>query len=426
MGPMFRFPDYDVTDDQLFDSSDFIPPELTTSELADRASLFAKYVSLEPSEELIRSATREAKAIRKAQIYIAEKGLDRKAAAQGTQLEFVANDAGYVHKVEEHRRKQRAVLARLYPSHQQIDSARRSLENTRSRIKLLRTALYDQTDALGKLGDAAGLLLLVADHIEVLCAICAQSCTASSGSFSSSDDDAGRSRCIPRSDETRLFSMPNVPGQYRIRYLRKCWTRAADALAAAVALSGFLASQLTKNGETELVPGIESKGRPSLSLFDLPGGLTVMFRSGALQRMENEAKNMREKVLAWHSRQRKFLSRVRKELSKARETVSEQDKELGELRRTLLTEEFSNTKKRVESQREKQTEEQNEETQSTKQKVEEEDEESNKMCLNDEDDEDNSSQADSELSVHSLTQLDPHDRLLLDQTTGAENAIVVS
>lgn len=238
------------------------------------------------------------------------------------------------------RRRQRVVLARLYPSSVSLQPILANIADMRKKLSMFRKAIRDQTLALAKLNDASNLLLLIADHVQILTSCYANSCTSSSSDWSS-DDDAVRVGCLGRSEESRSpIYLSSVPANYRVRYLRRCWGFASDALVAAVDFSSYLSCQLERDGQTQLVPGIEGLSRPSMSLFELPGGLTVVFRSEMLQKMANDAKEMREIVGVWQLKQRKFISRIRKDMGRLRKSIGQQEIVVCGLRQKLLAEEF--------------------------------------------------------------------------------------
>lgn len=254
----------------------------------------------------------------------------------------VAEGRDQVRTAEDMVNQQRMILAMLYPRHGTLDPVLKTLAHSRRRMQTLRRAIRDQSLALGKLDDAGNLLLLIADHVELLNSCYVNSCTSSVASDWSSDEEAVRVGCLGRGEELRsMVYLSSVPGNYRIRYLRKCWGYAGEALAAAVDLSSYLSVQLEREGRRELVPGIEVQARPTMGLIEFPGGLTFIFRGDILQKMGAEAKRMREVVLGWQRKQRKFVGRIRRDLSRMRKKAALQEAKLEELRQVLLSEEFA-------------------------------------------------------------------------------------
>lgn len=319
-----------------------------------RLNLLAEYLALQPSSTMRRTFAKEESATRVAgrlatrlnlsrELQLAEspseKTLIDTALIKCTQR--VAAAQNNVQDAEDLLKRQRSILATLYPRHPSLDPILHSLSQLRRRTQTLRKAIRDQSQALAKLTDASNLLLLISNHVELLHTYYANSCMSSSSDWSS-DDEVARGGCLGKSDECRsIIYLSSVPGNYRVRYLRKCWGYAAEALEAAVDLSSYLAVQLERQGRTELVPGIEAQSRPSMALLELPGGLTFIFRSDLLQKMSEEAKSMREKVQAWQRKQRKFVARIRRDLSRTRNKASTQEAKLAELRQTLMAEEFA-------------------------------------------------------------------------------------
>lgn len=321
----------------------------------NRVTLLSEYLALQPSQAMCRAADRESSACRAVDRLATRLSLTRELDLEDTPSEKnlvdtalakcsqrIADGMDTLRSAEDLRQQQHCILGMLYPNHPLLDPVQNALTDTRKRVTTLRRAIRDQTQALAKLTDAANLLLLISDHVEILNSCYASSCTSSSSDWSS-EDDAVKVGCLGKgADDSRsLIFISSVPGNYRIRYLRKCWGFAADSLAGAVDLSSFLSRQLERDGKTELVPGIDQQARPSMSLFELPGGLTLFFRSDLLQKMSSDAKAMRETVQSWELRQRKFLGKIRRDLSKSRKKVAVHEAKLAELRRTLLSEEFS-------------------------------------------------------------------------------------
>lgn len=321
-----------------------------------RLNLLAEYLALQPSSTMRHTFAKEESATRVAsrlatrlnlsrELQLAESPSEKRlvdtALIKCTQR--VAAGQNNVRTAEDLLKRQRSILAALYPRHPTLDPVLHSLSQLRRRIHTLRKAIRDQSQALTKLTDASNLLLLISNHVELLHTYYANSCMSSSSDWSS-DDEVTRGGCLGRSDECRsVIYLSSVPGNYRVRYLRKCWGYAAEALEAAVDLSSYLAVQLERQGRTELVPGIEAQSKPSMALLELPGGLTFIFRSDLLQKMSEEAKSMREKVQAWQQKQQKFVGRIRRDLSRTRKKAGTQEAKLAELRQTLLTEEFADS-----------------------------------------------------------------------------------
>lgn len=323
----------------------------------NRVTLLSEYLALQPSQASHRAAVKESASCRAAdrlaarlnrarELELVESPSEKKLVdnALAKCKKEVADGIDSMRSSDDLRQQQQCILAMLYPNHPVLDPVLVALSDIRRRNSMLRRAIRDQTQALAKLNDASNLLLLISDHVEILSSCCANSCSSSSSSDWSSEDDAVRVGCLGRGDDSRaLIFISSVPGNYRIRYLRKCWGFAADALSAAVDLSSYLARQLQHEGRSELVPGIEVQARPSMSLFELPGGLTFFFRSDLLQKMASDAKEMREAVQVWQLRQRKFLSRVRRDLSKTKRRAAAHEARLAEARRALLSEEFADS-----------------------------------------------------------------------------------
>lgn len=324
-----------------------------------RLHLLSEFLALQPSAAMCRAAEKEETACRVADRLASRLTRSRDLQVEETPSEKMLIDSALAkcsHRVavgmdtvrtaEDLVKQQRVILAMLYPSHSLLDPVLQALVELRKRNHSLRKAIRDQTQALAKLSDASNLLLMISDHVQLVLSCYAHSCTSSSssGDWSSEDGESVRVGCLGRSEDSRsMIYISSVPGNYRIRYLRKCWGFAAEALSAAVALSSYLSRQLEREGQSELVPGIEAQARPTLSLFELPGGLTFVFRSDLLQKMLNDAKTMREVVESWYLRQRKFISRVRKDLSRSRKKVAQFESKLADLRRTLLSEEFADS-----------------------------------------------------------------------------------
>lgn len=319
-----------------------------------RLNLLAEYLSLQPSSTMRHSFAKEESATRVAgrmatrlnlsrELQLAESPSEKRlldnALIKCTQR--VAVGRNNVRNTEDLLKRQRSILATLYPAHPSLDLVLQTLSHLRRRTHTLRKAIRDQSDALAKLTDASNLLLLISNHVQLLNTCYANSCTSSSSDWSS-EDEMTRAGCLGRSDECRsVIYLSGVPGAYRVRYLRKCWGYAAEALEAAVDLSSYLAVQLERQGRTELVPGIEAQSKPSMALLEFPGGLTFIFRSDLLQKMSEEAKSMREAVQGWQRKQRKFIGRIRRDLSRTRKKAGLQEAKLAELRQTLLAEEFA-------------------------------------------------------------------------------------
>lgn len=330
-------------------------PLISAHSDSNRLSLLAEYLALQPSPALCRATERDEQAAQIATLFAARLSLARDMQLPETPSEAKVADltlekcilraesaSESLRDAEDRKMRQRAILALLYPTHPVLNPILHAVSDLRRRIATLRKAMRDQTLALAKLSDAANLLMLISDHIQILNSCYGDSCPSSSSEWSS-EDDAPRISCLGRvSDERRApIYISSVPANYRLRYLRKCWALAAQALTSAVALSSFIARHLERVGQTELVPGIESMSRPSLSLFELPGGLLFIFRSGLLQKMSTDSKTMRESVRVWQGRQRKFITRIGRDLAKARKSCAQYDAKLADLRRNLLVEEFS-------------------------------------------------------------------------------------
>lgn len=330
---------------------------LRPEDLSTRISLLAEYLSLQPSAALLKAAAAEEASVRTARLFADRineaRFLDLTESPSETRLldHALAKCAVNAHKpthsakIAQHMTgRQRTILSQLYPSHPMLFDTIDALEDVHRRIALLSAAMDDQSLALTKLADAANLLTLIADHVEILCTTYANSCLSSSSDDCSSEEDPmSRTSCLGRGrDDPRVpMYITSVPANYRIRYLRKCWSFAAEALSTAVHLSTYLERSLEREGKPTLVPGIEAQSKPSLTLFELPGGLTVILRSETLHRMSNEAKRMRELVHSWQARQRRFLARLQRDLAKAQSNVSGYEGKLAELRQSLLVNEFA-------------------------------------------------------------------------------------
>lgn len=337
------------------------PPSPLPSQDPARHQLAATYLSLQPSPALRKATQREQAACEAADrlasrltltrdLHLEETPSERKLIDSALQkcTQRVALGRDTLKTAADLASQQRRILATLYPSHPSLDPVLDAIADVKKRIHTLKKALRDQTQALTKLNDASNLLLMITDHVELVLQCYANSCTASSssGEWSSDDGESGRVGCLGRSDDSRsMIYISSVPGNYRIRYIRKCWGYAAEALASAVALSSYLSRQLEREEQTELVPGLEAQAKPTMSLFELPGGLTFVFRSDFLQKMRNDSKDMREAVESWYLRQQKFIARVRKDLAKSRKKVKQHEVNLAELRSTLLADEFSDSLK---------------------------------------------------------------------------------
>ncbi|PXF48323.1 hypothetical protein BWQ96_01783 [Gracilariopsis chorda] len=286
------------------------------------------------------------------------------------------------------------LFAQLYPTHPRIRPLLAALATRRDRLLLLRGAFRDQRAAIAKLDDGANLLLLVSEHIALLISCYSthsSSCTSSSASSScaSLQQTASRLWCMskPRQDqlacddEESAHSADNlllaqqeeqsqvapppspphvqqrqasdhvrptlslvIPRNYKAKYLRKCSLLAADALSSAVDLSSFLAQQLHTRGQHLLVPDIHMLCRPCLSIVDLPGGFTLIFRSELLQRMAEEALRMRRQVFEWRRKQVAFCLKLRKNLAACRKSMQRELMALMDVRMELALQEFgSNT-----------------------------------------------------------------------------------
>lgn len=108
----------------------------------------------------------------------------------------------------------------------------------------------------------------------------------------------------------------------------------------AVEMSSFLKVQCEKEGTNQLVPGIEKETKWNAGLVELWGGVTLVFRSDALKNMAEEATRMREAVMNWGRRQRKFVVKVRRELARTKKKLLLIDEKVVQIRKSLLLEEF--------------------------------------------------------------------------------------
>lgn len=256
-----------------------------------------------------------------------------------------------VRRTDELLQRRAIILHQLYPVHSALSPVLTERTRVMRRQHLLKSSLRDHKTAMKKLRDGANLLLLVADHARVLancygsCCSFASVCSGSeqSGSDFGSEDDVVRGGCLGgrNSDESRRsMFISSVPSTFRIRYLRKCWGYAADALAAAVECSTFLLRELERLGQKELIAGLEAQCRRCMWLLELPGGLTVLFRTDSLLKMANQARVMRSDALQWYDRLRAFVLKMRKEHAKGKRKLSALDDRLVDLRQDLLAEEF--------------------------------------------------------------------------------------
>lgn len=318
-----------------------------------RLALAAKYLALKLSDDLLKPDPQENAQCRASSALAARLTLTRDLELDESNSERLLIDSALekcsqriavnserLEQADSVEKQQHAILSMLYPSHPSLDSIIEARSVVRKRISTLRKAMKDQTAALGKLNDASNLLLLISDHVEILNAFYVSPCNSSSSDWSS-EDDGPKVGCLGRSDDSRsMIYISSVPGNYRIRYLRKCWGFAADALSDAVNLSSYISTNLERVGQSELIPGIDNQSKPSLSLFELPGGLTILLRADMLQKMANEAKATREVVKVWQLRQRKFVSRIRRDLTKSKRTVALHEAKMAELRGKLVAEEF--------------------------------------------------------------------------------------
>lgn len=384
----------------------------------DRSKLLSSYFALEPSPALLKAADDEQRAANTVSNLAHRINVTRQLALDETPSEKLALDRAAeklsnrrlalstssggpaLRRVQHLSAQQRDILTSLYPRHPTLHLDAHALLNQRRRIALLKDALKDQNVALTKLSDAANLLLLVADHVQVLASYYAQppfsstSCSPSSStcpppnlshfpnspsstflsrrfttSFSASlpssrssasssssssapcsressldcgrrdDNDAVRVGCLGRCDEFRgpaPFYVSTVPSSYRFRYLRKCWGYAADALVAAVDASSFLYRHVERLGQRELIPGLEAQCKRCVWLVEFPGGVTVFFKADFLLKMESDARSMRTDVIAWHCKVQQFASKIRKELTSMIKKESILDDRLFEARKRLL------------------------------------------------------------------------------------------
>lgn len=325
----------------------------------ERLRLLSEYLALQPSNAMRLAAEKEQLACR-----AADKLAERLNHARLLELEEspsekllidsaiqkcskrVADGQVTVRTAEQTAKRQRHILERLYPTHPLIDPTREELDNLDKRMHTLRRAIRDQKGALSKLNDASNLLLLISDHVQLMISCYAGSCTSasSSGEWSSEDGDGVKVGCLGRSEESRsMIYLAGVPGNYRIRYMRRCWGYAAEAIGAAVKRSSYLARQMEREGQSELVPGVAAQAKRNFSLFELPGGLTFVFRSDMVHRMASDAKEMREVVESWYLRQHKFIAKVGKDLAKSKKKYHQQELRLADMRRSLLSEEFADS-----------------------------------------------------------------------------------
>eukprot|EP00178_Gracilaria_changii_P004559 TRINITY_DN173_c0_g1_i1.p4 TRINITY_DN173_c0_g1~~TRINITY_DN173_c0_g1_i1.p4 ORF type:complete len:338 (+),score=59.95 TRINITY_DN173_c0_g1_i1:801-1814(+) len=242
------------------------------------------------------------------------------------------------------------LLAQLYPNPTCIRPFISTLNHSRSRMLLLRAALKDQMHALNKLDDAANLLLLISEHVALLISsYSSQSCPALQQSCSS-----GRLSCLSssrntpraRAEATRSQSSPQlsvdftIPRNYKAKYLRKCSTLASDALAAAVDLSSYLARQVEARGEHALIPEIDMLCKPCLSIVDLPGGFTLIFRAEVLKKMADDATRLRRVALEWRRKQWLFCVKLKHNLSACRRSVQRSMLQVLHARARLAEQEF--------------------------------------------------------------------------------------
>lgn len=136
------------------------------------------------------------------------------------------------------------------------------------------------------------------------------------------------------------FYVSNVPSSYRLRYLRKCWAQAAEAVAAGVDASTFVLKQMERMGQRELVVGLEGQGKRCMWLLELPGGLTVFFRTDYLYRMEATARAMRADTQQWYESVHKFAAKIRKEIGVCKKRVAAIDDRFCKERHVMLAREF--------------------------------------------------------------------------------------
>lgn len=332
-----------------------------------RSALLSDYLDLQPSDSLRQAAHAEKGHARTAHLFASRIQLARALDLDETPSEKELYNAALLectrrateplpaaHRARELRTRQRGLLAAMYPSHPRLAATQNAINHARRRIGLLHRAVRDQATARKKLRDAANLLLLIADHIDLLAAcygsVPVDAGTASaealppSSDCSSSDEDCARVRCLGgrgNDDARPSIHVTSIPSTYRFRYLRKCWGFAAEAIEEAVKLSSFLAREMKQDGRRELVPGLEAQCKRCLWLVELPGGLTVVFRTEFLRRMVCDARRMRADVLEWEVRLEKFSTRVRRELGRVRRRMRTDEEQLARLRRELLEEEFS-------------------------------------------------------------------------------------
>lgn len=343
------------------------PKHAPITDKAQRATLLSAYIALEPSLSLQSAAIQEKTFVRNAQRYADRIKQARHLDISETPSERRLFDdilvklsrrasapAPSTARKENLERKRRQILSLLYPSnHHQLSSTTSALTRERASLSLLRNSLQQQSASLLKLTDAANLLLLIADHIEVLAACYGNNCTtppssctpassANGSDCSSEDDNTARVGCLGRasSDSSPSIFVSSVPSSYRFRYLRKCWGYAANALAEAVEKSTFLMAELERLGQRELIPGLEGQCRRCMWLLELPGGLTVFFRTDYLYKLCAEARHMRLVVFEWQTKVKRYSAKVRSDISRSRSKIHSLKDKLRDEREKLLAEEF--------------------------------------------------------------------------------------
>lgn len=343
------------------------PQHAAIPDQSQRATLLSAYIALEPSLSLQSAANREKSFAHNAKRYADRikqaRHLDISETPSERQLfddilvklsRRASAPAPSAARKDNLEKKRRHILALLYPSTNRLLTYTASaLLRERRSLSLLRTALQDQSAAMLKLTDAANLLLLIADHIDILAACygnnnisSSSSCTPPSSTTasdcSSEDDNTTRVGCLGRasSESSPTIFVSSVPSSYRFRYLRKCWSYAAKALAEAVAKSTFLMAELERLGQRELIPGLEGQCRRCMWLLELPGGLTVFFRTDYLQKLCSEARQMRQLVFDWQAKVKRFSAKVRSDVSRSRNKIVSLKQNMSEKREQLLAEEF--------------------------------------------------------------------------------------
>lgn len=334
---------------------------------SQRAHLLSEYIALEPSLALRSEAIREKNVAENAQRYADRihqaRNLDISETPSERQLfddilvklsRRASAPAPSSARKESLEQKRRYILAVLYPSnHWKLTPLTSVLIRERRSVSLLRHTLRDQALAMRKLTDAANLLLLIADHIEILAACYRNGCISPPSSFSpsssanssdcsSEDDNAPRVGCLGRasSDSSPTIFVSSVPSSYRFRYLRKCWGYAAKALAEAVDASTFLMAEVERLGQRELIPGLEGQCKRYMWLLELPGGLTVFFRTDYLHKLCADARHMRQIVFEWQAKVKRFSAKTRADMSRTRAKVHALKEKVRENREQLLAEEF--------------------------------------------------------------------------------------